>query len=373
MFFVCLPAFSGPKPRESFPPAVEKASRSVVKIIIEAPRKYFLGSGFFIGANLVATNFHVISAFDPQKKLHIFSRSQREIRFKRIIQLSALRDLAILEVEAGENSLSPLKLSKPIPLDQTPAGEVYALGFKKNSLFKTWGSHLKNQGDAYYFSFSGIDITQRPNGLSGGPMLNRAGEVIGVISSIAGNFIYGVQSIHLRSLLEEAPLPPHNPEALILLETARLNSLAREGNQKAQFQQGAALLKGVEPWLKDTEEGLEWLKAAARQNHAIAQYIAGRKLFNEAKTDKDYKKAFRLFIKAAENEMPLAQLMAGIMYWNGNGVKANAENASHWLQKAARQGDIIAKHIASREQKLGKRLKADQSGGGKPLKTKYLP
>ena len=84
------------------------------------------GTGFFIDQNTLVTNYHVIESLHSQhNKIRFFHPTfhnpLKEIQFKRIKHLSALHDLAVLEVEGYEGLF--LKLGSFLNDD------VYAIGF----------------------------------------------------------------------------------------------------------------------------------------------------------------------------------------------------------------------------------------------------
>ena len=93
-------------------------------------------------------------------------------------------------------------------------------------------------------------------------------------------------------------------------------------------------------------------KKMARENNALAQEsisrtesaeeccIKGYEYYNK----KDYKNAFELFQKAADQGNANAQNCLGVMYRNGYGVTKDDAKAVEWYQKAANQGDATAQN-----------------------------
>ncbi|MBQ3834357.1 MAG: sel1 repeat family protein, partial [Elusimicrobia bacterium] len=63
---------------------------------------------------------------------------------------------------------------------------------------------------------------------------------------------------------------------------------------------------------------------------------------------KDYKRAFELFLIAAEDGKLYAQEKLGDMYYEGEYVKRNYKKALEWYHKAMEQGSLYGK-IASIE------------------------
>ena len=83
---------------------IRQAETSLVEINIFhekwKDKKIGGGTGFFLlSKNKVVTNFHVISHLHSDRRVQIQNLQGDDLRFKRIIQLSALHDLAVLEVD----------------------------------------------------------------------------------------------------------------------------------------------------------------------------------------------------------------------------------------------------------------------------------
>lgn len=58
--------------------------------------------------------------------------------------------------------------------------------------------------------------------------------------------------------------------------------------------------------------------------------------------EQSYKKAFLLYVTAAEKECPMAEYELGMCYHNGKGVQQSDENALFWLTKSAEHGYAAA-------------------------------
>ena len=57
---------------------------------------------------------------------------------------------------------------------------------------------------------------------------------------------------------------------------------------------------------------------------------------------KDYKRAAKWYLKAAEQGLAVHQHGLGLMYYGGQGVPQDYEQAARWLSKAAKQGNAEA-------------------------------
>lgn len=133
---------------------------------------------------------------------------------------------------------------------------------------------------------------------------------------------------------------------------------AGQGNVDAQFWLGYAYDdgKGVE---QDYEEAMKWYRKAAAQGNAAAQNIIGLHkaaaqgdddaqtsigdlYYNGNGVEQDYEEAMKWYQKAAAQGNAIAQNRIGNLYYNGNGVKQDYEEALKWYRKAAAQGNAAA-------------------------------
>ena len=151
-------------------------------------RKIGSGSGFFINNKGVAvTNYHVIDgAYSIKVQL---VNSQKSYNVKKIINYSSVNDWATIQVDISGNSF--LKIGDP----QTVVGgaTIYAIGSPlglQNTISEGIISNPKRNDDGTNY----IQITASiSHGSSGGALINKKGEVIGITSA---SYIYG-QSLNL--------------------------------------------------------------------------------------------------------------------------------------------------------------------------------
>lgn len=131
-----------------------------------------LGSGFFIGNNMVVTNYHVIKGAD---KITVKTSDNKEHPVNMIMAYDEALDLAILEVDYKTDGLA-------ISRDQVKVGQtIYTLGSPlgltgtmSKGMIST-ASRVMEDGVDYIQ----IDAAISP-GNSGGPLVNEFGEVIGI-------------------------------------------------------------------------------------------------------------------------------------------------------------------------------------------------
>jgi putative serine protease PepD len=148
------------------------------------------GSGIVVGAKgLIITNNHVIAG--ANKIIVQFGGSSGPTRRATVVAVDASNDLALLSVKPGQLKLSPLRfgnsaavrvgdpafaIGNPFTFDQTlTVGVISALG-----------RTITSPNGASITGVIQTDAALNP-GNSGGPLLNAAGEVIGVDSQIAAS------------------------------------------------------------------------------------------------------------------------------------------------------------------------------------------
>lgn len=197
----------------SFAAAAEEGAARVIKqyqdrvfqirvIDLVAEKKSGLGSGFLVSADgLIATNYHVIANYvgKPDK----FRIEYQDVAGKRaalnLVDIDVINDLALLKADAL--ALEPLVFPDTPPLQ---GATIYSLGNPFDIGFTVVpGTYNGIDQNSYYrrIHFSG---SVNP-GMSGGPVLNAEGQVVGVNVSTAGDQIsFLVPAKPLQQLLEHA-------------------------------------------------------------------------------------------------------------------------------------------------------------------------
>ena len=112
-----------------------------------------------------------------------------------------------------------------------------------------------------------------------------------------------------------------------------LQSLALTGDAEAQKAMGDYFYE-----MKNPVETVAWLKKAADNGHAKAQWHLGVRYFAGADVEKDLDQSEYWFKKAAEQGDVDAEYGLSGCYV----AKQDFENALHWLKKAAAQGHADA-------------------------------
>lgn len=137
------------------------------------------GSGFFINADGVAvTNYHVVGG---AAILEVFVAGRNEPVRARIVGVDECSDLAVIQVEDG-----PFPYLEFAPTHSPVGTEVFLAGFPLGDPEFTLTAGIVSKEDAFGdTSWASIDAVIQHGaksnpGASGGPVVNQAGQVIGV-------------------------------------------------------------------------------------------------------------------------------------------------------------------------------------------------
>jgi hypothetical protein len=122
---------------------------------------------------------------------------------------------------------------------------------------------------------------------------------------------------------------------------------------------------------KDQVEAVKWLRKAAEQNDAEAQYNLGVCYAHGEGVAKDLVEAVKWYRKAAEQNFAGAQYNLGVCFYNGRGVAKDWVEAYKWLLLAAKEGDEDAKNgITELESKLTPQQIAEGKTRARDLKPR---
>ncbi len=198
------------------PEIAQKTKASTVLLEMKDARgRSTQGSGFFVGNRLVATNHHVINgAKTGTVKLVV---EQRRFEIEGAVAIDKNHDLAIVKVR-GLNA-------PPLPLgnsDTVEEGEiVYAVGNPRGfeGTFSSGEiSNIRPQGTSRIKDKVLQFTAPISRGSSGGAMVNRWGEVIGIVSETRDdgqNLNFAIPVNTLKSLLMQVgPVTPFPDDVL---------------------------------------------------------------------------------------------------------------------------------------------------------------
>ncbi|MBD3366479.1 PDZ domain-containing protein [candidate division WWE3 bacterium] len=199
---------------------VEKASPSVVSIVVETVNFDFfsgpsvneegIGTGFIVDSNgVIVTNSHVVS--DPSGEYSVVLNDGTTYVVEDI-HLDRMSDLAIIEVTARDLPALELADSDTLQVGQTAIAIGNALGKFQNTVTRGIVSGISREivassgfgaESTVYEEVIQTDAALNP-GNSGGPLLNLAGQVIGInvaTTPYADNISFAIPSNTLAPLL----------------------------------------------------------------------------------------------------------------------------------------------------------------------------
>lgn len=158
----------------------KKVNPSVVFILLSQSGGFASGSGFFVDNNgTMVTNYHVIK--DATKGvIQLYDGSQAAV--DKVLGYDEELDIAILSTTA-HNTTPIIKATLQAQIGDT----VYAIGYPKafnlgvsSSTFTSGMVSMFRSIDGYSYIQATVDIT---NGNSGGVLINKYGEVIGITTA----------------------------------------------------------------------------------------------------------------------------------------------------------------------------------------------
>lgn len=161
---------------EYLPELVRRVKPSVVAIVTYDARgeKLSKGSGFFISAERVVTNRHVI---DGAFKAEVHTTSGNTYNVRGVLAVDGEGDIALLQIDIGPNIVSPLAITRTSPQEGESVvvvGNPLGLEGSVSNGIVSAVRDIPNFGRI-------IQITAPiSSGSSGSPVINMQGQVIGV-------------------------------------------------------------------------------------------------------------------------------------------------------------------------------------------------
>ena len=182
--------------------ADNKAGILQIRIIdITSGSKSAIGSGFVVkDSGLIATNFHVVqmAASKPEQYRIEYLNASGAANSLTLVDVDVINDLALVQATGQITPVLPLAAAEP------PVGvPVYALGNPLDlGMTVVPGTYNGINQTSYH---PRVHFTGSLNsGMSGGPTLNQAGEVVGINVSTAGNQVsFLVPVTALQNLIAE--------------------------------------------------------------------------------------------------------------------------------------------------------------------------
>ena len=368
-------AYSATASSSAFPARsaqLEQAQQAVWRI---DDSRLFSGTAFFVSPNHVVTNLHVI--FDEAVSSLSLRRegSKRRLSVERLVSVSALYDLALLEIKGSvpylrllqdlfsaegsvEDSVPYLQVRKEAVSD----GEALVLLGYPNRVFgytfKT--SSLTDLKDDIYTNF----FVNRSflHGNSGGPVLDANKEVVGVVAQSTGHYVRMIKGSVLRKFIADdtgLSCEGRDPRACMREEINNLQAMAQRGNRIAQYR--LAVSYDSMKVRHSISSVLKWLRLSAEQGDMFAQYNLGVMYEKGNGVKRDFSLAVKWYRLSAEQGFAPAQYMLGVMYEEGRGVKQNLSLALKWYRLSAKQGDPFAQYKLGKMYEEGRGVKQDFS------------
>lgn len=179
----------------------QRCSKAMVEIQIKTvDGEDGLGSGFFIDGNKIVTNYHVIKGAESIK---VMDYNDKEYVVEYLYDYDEKFDLAVLGVKAQHEAI-------PISYQSSNTGDrIYTIGspYGLTGTFSTGivSKAIRLLDDDIYYTQITASISR---GNSGGPLINRFGEVIGVNTLTRGdgqNLNFAVPITYLLDLNQSTP------------------------------------------------------------------------------------------------------------------------------------------------------------------------
>ena len=301
---------------------LQEAQKAVAKVILNESvwsaftnHNFTYGTGFFIDHETLVTNYHVIapllmkssnaSDFEDLLDSSYIERDGKEYAITGVKSISATYDLAVLQIEGYEGPVLELA-------EEESDSFVMALGFPsvdntprnlRTLDFQLITGHLFDQNSPSFCSTSDIPLVinffGNVKGASGSPVVNRRGQVIGILRSYVGR--YGMTACGTRVKYLKELLGQPRVQNIMMYNSIRFQIVsdlnrALKGDSHAQFLLGALLMASLIPRdlyileedvLKSGSEkkleqqlSLHFLKTLVEKKHTAAQSLLGVLYYN---------------------------------------------------------------------------------------------
>jgi hypothetical protein len=223
--FFCIVSIAVAQSRILSPSEIyRQVVKSTVTIVTDAGT---LGSGFYVAPNVIATNYHVVEGATKVKC--VLTNTSTEVNVTGYVAVDKDADLILLKVTGTPKT--PLKLAH----GNVATGQIiYAIGAPQGMEGTISDGIVSAVRTAKNLTF--IQITAPiSQGSSGGPVVNRVGEVVGIstlIHSGGQNLNFAVNYSHLQTLMRRMKTTPTSLARLggqSSTQTGRANTTSTHG------------------------------------------------------------------------------------------------------------------------------------------------
>jgi S1-C subfamily serine protease len=214
--------------RDAVIEVVDQVLPAVVNVVSTTPQGEGEGTGFIVRSDgIIVTNYHVV---EGASRVTVLTSDEEPVSYDaRVIGGDVQADLAVLDIEAGELPAVPLGNSSDLELGQQVVAIGYALGLEGgpsvttgivSSLTRRIVVQDPNctECDQFQRTYAAViqtDAAINP-GNSGGPLVNLAGEVVGINSAgttTAENVGFAIQIDSAKDVIFQAAEDPAAPVA----------------------------------------------------------------------------------------------------------------------------------------------------------------
>ncbi len=237
---------------------------AVVNVVASSDQGQGEGTGFIVRSDgIVVTNFHVV---EGATEVTVLTSDEDPVSYNaRVIGGDVQDDLAVLDIEATDLPTVPLGSSGDLELGQRVVAIGYALGLAGGPSVTTGVvSSLTRQvtvqdpncpatecgpnQERVYTDVIQTDAAINP-GNSGGPLVNLAGEVVGINSAGAGsaeNIGFAIQIDAAEPVIFQAAENPSQPVAFMGVGSSDASDPEIQFEFDPPVDQGAVILNVVE-------------------------------------------------------------------------------------------------------------------------------
>lgn len=174
---------SGASAQEDWVASVAQRSHSAVVTVVSYDgdnRQLSLGSGFVIREDgLIVTNYHVIKSASA---VEVANPSIGKYRVRGVVAFNRDLDFAVLKIQADDLTALPLGNSTQVRLGES----IVAIGNPKGLSGTVSAGLISQFREESSYRMLQISAPIYP-GNSGGPLINRRGEVVGIITARVGD------------------------------------------------------------------------------------------------------------------------------------------------------------------------------------------